>query len=120
MGRKKLGWSSILRLPVHMATTMLRNGETRMSSDERAYAKINRILSRLEPAEAAGLARRLVDEYGGAEQRKVEKPDRSSLLPRESRGEGDARPSFLQTQHRMEVGKHLLEHLNKEDPQGSN
>lgn len=108
-----------------------------MSREERAYRKINRILSKLDPDVAAGLARRLMDSYGravtapmpaaipaaqnrAAPSQEAGRPaptpaDRSVPVPPVQPASEDNRPSFLQTQYRMEVGKRLVEYLNKEE-----
>jgi hypothetical protein len=124
-----------------------------MSRETRAFRKINRILSKLDPDVAANLARRFMDFYGRPVAAPLSGSDRSAAHPGSDRSAAqreadraaarqaaartaarqaanqpaptpagqpagdDDRPSFLRTQYRMEVGKQLMEYLNKEESQ---
>jgi hypothetical protein len=112
-----------------------------MSREKRAFRKINRILSKLDPDTAAALARRFMEFYGrpvsaqrqeaGAPApRQADRPapipaartvptpaEKTAPIPAEQPAGEDTRPSFLQTQYRMDVGKQLVDYLNKEETQ---
>jgi hypothetical protein len=90
-----------------------------MTREEKAYRKINRILSRLEPDAAAGVARRLMDSFGRPLTAQRQEAAQSERAQTERPAGNDNRPSFLRTQHRMEFGKQLVEYLNKGQSQGS-
>ncbi|MGD8328378.1 MAG: hypothetical protein PVJ49_03010 [Acidobacteriota bacterium] len=76
------------------------------TNEKTATRKIAKILSRLDSEAAARVAKAAAEQFAL----------RPAATPPEAPGpaHGDNRPSFLQTQHRMQFGKELLEKLEKE------
>ena len=80
-----------------------------MRTEERVMKRISRILSRLEPEAAASVARQVAKSYGA--DTVAEEPD-DSEPPKMKPGQpadDSHRPSFMNTQHRMTIGKEILE-----------
>jgi len=71
------------------------------TNEETATKKIEKILSRLEPEAAARVAQAVAEQFAlepaGAQPQTASRPH------------DDDRPSFLRTEHRIQVGKELLE-----------
>ena len=80
-----------------------------MRTEERVMKKISRILSKLEPEAAASVARQVASSYGVAVV--SEEPDDLDPPELEPRPPADdsPKPSFMHTQHRMTIGKEILE-----------
>ena len=80
-----------------------------MSKEERAMKKISRILAKLEPEAAAGVARQVAGSYGA--DTASEAPDDlepPKIAPQQPEDDSST-PSFLRTQYRMDIGKQILE-----------
>lgn len=71
------------------------------TSEETATRKIAKILSRLEPEAAARVAKAVGEQF--ALEPAAPQPEAAT------RSHDDDRPSFLRTEHRIQVGKELLE-----------
>lgn len=86
-----------------------------MRKQERAMKKISKILSRLEPEAAASVARQVADSYGAdAPPEEPDAPGPPKIEP--AQPEDDSfRPSFMRTQHRMTIGKQILERDKESD-----
>ena len=81
-------------------------------NEEQAINKVSRILSKLEPEAAARAARSVVERFAtGAAAADGDAPTRGDPPPppRPAAEAADSRPSFLQTQFRIAVGKELLD-----------
>ncbi len=80
-----------------------------MREEERVMKRISRILSKLEPQAAASVARQVADSYG-ADTVSEELDDREPPMIDPQQPEDDSyKPSFMRTQHRMTIGKQILE-----------
>ena len=78
---------------------MQRTGDTRIS----------KILSKLEPEAAASVARQVADSYG-ADVAPEEPADAEPAETEPHQPEDDSfKPSFMRTQHRMTIGKQILD-----------
>lgn len=71
------------------------------TSEETATKKIAKILSRLDPEAAARVAEAVAEQFARA----PAAPSPAAANP----SADDTRPSFLRTEHRIQVGKELLE-----------
>ena len=81
-------------------------------NEEQAINKVSRILSKLEPEAAARAARSVVERFATeAAAADGDAPTRgeNASAPRPAAEAADSRPSFLQTQFRIAVGKELLD-----------
>jgi len=87
-----------------------------MTSEERTIQKISKILSRLDPETASRVAASVATEFAidaaGAGNEAEEQKDVAQGAAKDAE---DARPSFLRTQFRIEVGKELLEREKSAD-----
>jgi hypothetical protein len=71
--------------------------------------RISRILSKLEPEAAASVARRVADSYGAdMASEGPDDPEPPKIEPQQSEDDSH-KPSFMLTQHRMTIGKQILE-----------
>lgn len=71
------------------------------TNEETATKKIAKILSRLEPEAAARVAEAVAEQFARA--------PAAPPSPAADPAVDDTRPSFLRTEHRIQVGKELLE-----------
>ncbi len=80
-----------------------------MSEEERVMKRILNMLSELEPEAAASVARQVADSYGAhAAPEEPAAPEPPNIEPQQP--EDDSfKPSFMRTQHRMTIGKQILE-----------
>ncbi|HEX9698656.1 MAG TPA: hypothetical protein VGD06_04270 [Acidobacteriota bacterium] len=87
-----------------------------MSSEERAVNKITRILARLDPEAAARVAQSMGEKFVvEAAHDAASAPAEVASGPGQDSKKDDARPSFLQTEFRMAVGKDLLDRQKSGD-----
>ena len=80
-----------------------------MSEEKRVMKRISKILSELEPEAAASVARQVADSYrADAAPEEPDAPEPPNIEPQQP--EDDSfKPSFMRTQHRMTIGKQILE-----------
>ena len=79
------------------------------SKEERVMKRISRILSKLEPETAASVARQVADSYrADTASEGPDDPELPKIEPQQSEDDSPT-PSFLQTQHRMTIGKQILD-----------
>ena len=80
-----------------------------MGKEERVMKRISRILSKLEPRAAASVARQVADSYGAdTVSEALDDPEPPMIEPQQPEDDSH-RPSFMRTQHRMTIGKQILE-----------
>ena len=80
-----------------------------MSEEERVMKRISKILSEREPKAAASVARQVADSCD-ADTASEEPDDPEPPKTEPHRLEDDSsKPAFMRTQHRMTIGKQILE-----------
>lgn len=85
------------------------------SEQDRVMKKISKILSELEPETAAGVARQVADSYAAAASPE-EPADAEPAETETQQPEDDSfKPAFLRTQHRMTIGREILEREKEPD-----
>ncbi len=80
-----------------------------MAKAERVMKKISKMLSKLEPEEAASVARQVADSYDAdTVSDEPDGPEPPKIEPQQPEDDS-SKPSFMRTQHRMTVGKEILD-----------
>ena len=86
-----------------------------MSEEERVMKRISKILSELEPEAAASVSRQVADSYSvDTASEETDDPEPPKIEPQQP--EDDSfKPSFMRTQHRMTIGRKILEREKESD-----
>lgn len=80
-----------------------------MSKEERVMKRISKILSKFEPETAARVARQVADSYDAdTASEEPDDPEPPKTEPQQPEDDS-SKPAFMRTQHRMTIGKEILE-----------
>ena len=86
-----------------------------LSKEERVMKRISKMLSKLEPEAAASIARQVADSYRTDVSLGETDGTQPPKLEPQQPEDDSFKPAFMRTQHRMTIGKEILERDKESD-----